>query len=210
MHPEHPVRHSLWHVFFLFSALFFVFSLGTGAASPPDLPPLPSGRYVAVLEGSSVKAFVRSTLHDFDAVASKFSGEFVLAGDRQLSSARFHFEFTTADMGSGNFLRDGAMRDLALEAEKFPKAEFDAEEIRFLEKKDGEWRYRVTGVFVIHGVRKKMTIPVAVRQKGKRFILQAKFTLRLSAYKIVPPSLPFISVEDLVEVKVRLAFRLSP
>lgn len=210
MHSEIPGRCSFWHVFFPFFAFFFAFTLDARAADLPGPLLLPSGRYAVVPEGSSVKAFVRSTLHDFDTVAPKFSGVFILAEDRKLGSARFHFEFTTADMKTGNFLRDGAMRELALEVEKFPKAEFDAEEIRFLGEKNGEWRYEVTGVFAIHGVKKKMTIPATVRQKGKRFISEVKFPLRLSAYKIVPPSLPFIRVEDLVEVKVKLAFRLLP
>lgn len=154
-----------------------------------------------------MKAFVHSTLHNFDTVIPKFSGTLTLPDNGALSEVRFHLEFPTADMDTGNFLRNKAMRDKALEVEKFPKAGFDAQAIKFIRQTNAEWDYQITGVLSLHGVQREITVPVRVRSEKRNIVATAKFPFSLKSHKISPPGLLFIQVEDKVELTVRLSFR---
>ena len=193
---------------FLLSFFLFISAVAHSIlAESASLPPLPTGRYDIAPEKSRMTVFVRSTLHDFDTIISKFTGSLALPENGESASVRFHLEFPTAELDTGIFLRNGAMRSQALHVEKYPKAEFDAQSANFIRQKGREWEYRITGMLSIHGVKREITVPVTAWVEGKTLNADTKFPFLLSAHKIIPPGLLFIKTEDKVDVKIRFSFQ---
>ena len=84
-----------------------------------------------------------------------------------------------------------------METDKFPKSDFNGKitnlaDINFA--KDGEYKTTVTGKLKIHGAENEVSVPGTIIVTGKNVKLVAKFTAKLSDYKITIPKL----VEDKV------------
>lgn len=193
----------------VFTVLVFLLvgGLVPSRAASPELPPISPGRYTIDPARSRMTAFVRSTLHDFDTKIPKFTGTMVLPNNGELSFVQFHLSFPTADMSTGNSLRDDVMHSQALEVEKYPQATFDATTIQLIRRSGEKWEYKISGVLSLHGVKKELSVPIIAWMEKKDLIASATFPFLLSSHKISPPGLLFVKVEDEVKVSIQLAFR---
>lgn len=191
--------------FFLLALLVTGIS-SAGAAIPAAS--LPQGTFSVVSARSDVRTRVSSTLHDFDVEAKVSRGEVVIPSQAD-GSVRLVIEFSVKEMNSGNFMRDQVMQSDVLEAEKFPDVRFRSEKIAFMGSgPEGTLRFQVEGKLTMHGVEKKLSIPILVSSGQDQISAQAQFPIRISDYGMkVPSPLPFLKTEDVLEVTARFVLR---
>lgn len=107
--------------------------------------------------------------------------------------------------------RDGAIGDRGLEYERFPVARFKLTQPIDVgeEPEPGETiEEEATGDFTLHGVTKRVTIPIEGRWTGERIEVVSSFDVALADYDIEPPTIPgrVLSVDDTGTVELRLIF----
>ena len=189
--------------------LYFVFVfLWVLPAPPADGAPLSPGEYVVVPAKSRVAAFVRSTLHDFNALVPEYTGGLVVPEKPGPLSPRIHLVFRMAPITTDSFMRDSVMREDVLEVSKYPGAEFRSKGVKYLGEKNGELEFRVDGEFSLHGITRRISVPAKVRLSGNEVRAEIFLPILLSDYKLVTPSpLPFLDVEDRVEIKGNFTLR---
>ena len=116
----------------------------------------------------------------------------------------------TIDLGSldtGVALRNKEMRDLYLETHKFPNATFRSvavtgpTSIQLNQPAD----INVTGEFTLHGVTRRMSIPVrVVLIPDGRIHVTSRFNLKLAGFSIKVPHNILVTVDDQVPVRLDL------
>jgi len=93
-----------------------------------------------------------------------------------------------------------------VESEKFPHAIFDGK-IRENEKidysKDGQYEVIADGKMTCHGETKEITAPGKLTIKGTNIILESKFKLKLSDYKIEIPAQRLVNIAETIDVTVK-------
>ncbi|MFL5754074.1 MAG: YceI family protein [Bacteroidia bacterium] len=91
-----------------------------------------------------------------------------------------------------------------LESDKYPHAIFKGkinEKIDY--SKDGEHKVTVTGNMELHGVTKPVNVEGTLTVKGKHVIIDSKFPIKLSDYKIEDPSIIGKKVAEAVDVTIK-------
>jgi polyisoprenoid-binding protein YceI len=107
------------------------------------------------------------------------------------SAASFEIDLTT--LKSDEDRRDQRIRGIGIESDRFPKAAFALAEPLVL---SGE-KVDATGDLTLHGVKKRVTIPLEVRQSGSTVEAVGKLTFPWGDFDMTAPSVAgFVSVED--------------
>lgn len=107
--------------------------------------------------------------------------------------------------------RDNAIGDRGLQSQQFPTATFTLTEPIDVgsEPEPGETiEEEATGDFTLHGVTKRITVPLEARWTGERIEVAASFDVVLADYDIEPPTIPgrVLSVDDTGTVEMELNF----
>lgn len=92
-----------------------------------------------------------------------------------------------------------------LESDKYPKAVFrgkviDAGQLNF--KKDGAYPITVKGTLEMHGVKKEITVPGAIKVAGTAVNASAVFDILLSDFNITIPGLVKDKISKSVNVRI--------
>ena len=195
----------------MFRSVFFVsVFVWTLPTLPADAAVFSTGAYVVVPAKGRVAAFVRSTLHDFDALVPEYSGELFVAESSEGISPRIRLSFRTESITTHSFMRDSVMRTDVLEVSKYPSAEFRSMNVKRLGEKNGVLEFHVEGEFSFHGVKKNISVLARVHLAGDEVRAEILLPILLSDYKVKTPSpIPFIGVEDRVEIKGNFILRLK-
>ena len=146
----------------------------------------------------------KASLSEFEGKSKSLQGLIDL--DKNLLD--FYLDLNTLDTGIG--LRDKHMRENYLETEKFPFAEFTGK-LSSVQKPVPGQSQQVTAVgkFKIHGVERDITVKGnLLPQSNGSLVLEAKFTVLLSDYKIEIPKLVFYELAP--EQEVTLKATLNP
>lgn len=146
----------------------------------------------------------KASLNEFEGKSKSLQGLIDL--DKNLLD--FYLDLNTLDTGIG--LRDKHMRENYLETEKFPFAEFTGK-LSSVQKPVPGQTQQVTAVgkFKIHGVERDITVKGSLLpQSNGSLVLDAKFTILLSDYKIEIPKLVFYELAP--EQEVTLKATLNP
>jgi polyisoprenoid-binding protein YceI len=107
--------------------------------------------------------------------------------------------------------RDGAIQRRGLETERFPTATFELTE-PIAVGKEPETGQRITadatGDFTLHGVTKRITVPIEARWTGDKITVTSSFDVAFPDYDIEAPTVPgrVLSVEDTGTVELQLNF----
>jgi polyisoprenoid-binding protein YceI len=114
------------------------------------------------------------------------------------------------DLTSDNSLRDGRIRDSGLEWNRFPEAKFvlvtpitlaSVPALGETIKVDG------TGDFTLHGVTKRVTVPLEGRWDGKAVQVVGTLPVVFGDYDISSPGSTFVaSIDDHAEMEFKLFF----
>ncbi len=105
-----------------------------------------------------------------------------------------------------------SMHEEVLESTRYPLATFDSAAVADLQTTaDGQQHLRLSGDLMLHGVTRRITIPVTVRLEGGRLQASGKYTLRQSDFGIRPYSTAggAIKVKDEVVLNFRIVAQLS-
>ena len=122
----------------------------------------------------------------------------------------------TADLrslSSDSSLRDGRIRDQGLESNRFPQAKFVLTTpitLSALPAAGETIKVDGTGDFTLHGVTKKVTIPLEARWDGKAVQVVGTLPVVFGDYNITAPSSPLVaSIDDHAEMEFKLFFEKS-
>src|SRR3972149_2650912 len=136
--------------------------------SPPRGAPR---RLAAVPQQPPAKFVGEETLRGLDATAvgttSDVSGELYLTKDGLYKDLPSVFKVDLRTLKTDEALRDGAIKDRALNTSRFPFAEFKVEAVTGLPTsyvEDVEVQLTLSGTMTIHGVSKPLTFTVKARQ----------------------------------------------
>lgn len=120
----------------------------------------------------------------------------------------------TADLRnltSDNSFRDGRIHSSGIESDRFPQAKFVLTEPITLPKipDPGETiTVDATGDFTLHGVTKRVTLPIEARWDGKNVQIVGNLPVAFADYDITAPTAPAVaSVDDHGEMEFQLFFK---
>jgi polyisoprenoid-binding protein YceI len=122
--------------------------------------------------------------------------------DDTFTKADFEIDLTT--LTSDQDRRDQRIREIGVESDRFPTAKFSLTKPLAL----GESKVDATGDLTLHGVTKRVTIPLEVRQTGSTVEAVGSLTFPWGDFGMTAPSVAgFVSVEDdaTLEFDVKLA-----
>ena len=122
----------------------------------------------------------------------------------------------TADLrslSSDSSLRDGRVREQGLESNRFPQARFVLTTPIQLAKQPAAGEtiaVDATGDFTLHGVTKRVTIPMQGRWDGKTVQVVGSLPIAFADYNISAPSSPLVaSIDDHGAMELKLFFEKS-
>ncbi len=126
----------------------------------------------------------------------------VLTGLINLTEGTIDFYLDLETLDTGNGKRDKDMK-LTLDTKKYPFAEFTGKITSdFDVEGESEQEVTVQGVFKIHGEEKEIEVNGTLTPDGENLILKAGWILLLEDYKIEPPKLLFIKVDQEQEIEI--------
>ena len=140
----------------------------------------------------------------FDGRTHKVTGG-IVADPAHPSAASVEVNIDMASLDTGNSLRNREMRELYLETSKFPTATFKSVSVAAPESigNNQPTEIKVTGDFTLHGVTRRITIPVrVVLIPDGRIHATSMFSVKLPEFGIHVPKNILVTVND--EVPVRL------
>ena len=115
------------------------------------------------------------------------------------------------DLKSDNGFRDGRLHSSGLESDQFPQAKFVLAEPITLPSVPGVGETITTegtGDFTLHGVTKRVTIPLEGRWDGTDVQVVGHLPIVMGDYNITPPTAPAVaSVDDHGEMEFQLFFK---
>jgi polyisoprenoid-binding protein YceI len=172
----------------------------TAFAGPAETPSFVGYRVQEVLVGGAIEQTTTGRTGDV-------TGTFTITGNR-VEEVSITANLQT--LKSDRDMRDNAIKDRGLESNRFPEATFVlAEPIELPEQPTAGETVSVTAIgdFTLHGVTKRVEIPVEGRWDGE--LIQAVGTLHIvfSDYGIEAPTSPAVaSIRDEGEMEFQLFF----
>lgn len=176
----------------------------------PALAASEAAPYEIDAASSRVTFGVRSTGHSFEGVVGDVRGSIALSPEGYGEGAGGVIEVPVESMKTGISKRDRIMREDALEAASYPLIRFEAaglEPASRLLPEGQSFPLKVTGDLTIHGVTRRVSVPVEVARSGGEVSLEGSFPVLLQDYDITPPSFLFFRVKDEVRVSFHLKAR---
>ncbi len=117
----------------------------------------------------------------------------------RLTVQSVRIEVDVSQLRSDETMRDNRMRTMGLETAKFPRATFASTgpvTVPATVAQGQRTTVDATGDLTIHGVTRKMTIPLQVQMNGGRAEVVGSLTFPMSDFGITPPSIGnFVTVE---------------
>ena len=128
------------------------------------------------------------------------------AGSFTATEARFEADLT--QLRSDDQRRDNRIRTQGLESQRFPKATFVAVEpvtVPGLPPSGQPAKVSAVGDLTVHGVTKRVTIPIEGQLLGQTIELVGSLSFPMSDFGITPPSIAnFVTVESQATLEFKL------
>ncbi|XWN38079.1 MAG: YceI family protein [Balneola sp.] len=135
-------------------------------------------------------------LHNFEGNSENLVGLI----DLEKGTVDFYIDLETLDTGNGK--RDKDMK-LTLETKKYPFAEFFGTLTSDFDSESGSVQdVTVKGTFKIHGEEQEIEVEGTLQMKDDGLHVTAGWILSLTDYKIEPPKILFIKVDENQEIKI--------
>jgi len=142
----------------------------------------------------------------FDGKTNKLTGA-IVADPAKPSAATVEIAVDMASLDTANSLRNREMRELYLETKKYPTASFKSVSVEGPAScaPNQPADIKVTGDFALHGVTKRMTIPVrVVLIPDGRIHVTSLFNIHMPDFGINVPKNILVTVNDDVPVRLDL------
>lgn len=162
------------------------------------------GRQFAFDQSQSSISFVASsTLHPVKGKAKTFSGKITLPSLSDPSTGNVTLVVEASSLDTDHEGRDKIMRENCLETGRFPTVQFKSLEVLGEPKtySPGQTgKAEIQGLLDLHGVQKKIVIPVEYRLTDQAVLVNGKTIVKMSEFKIPEPKFLFLRVKDDIEI----------
>ncbi len=149
---------------------------------------------------TAVHFTVTATGHDVEGSFHLTSG--AVRFDTATGTASGEIRIDALSAATGNGSRDKTLRGDVLETERFPLFVFTPERVVGAVPLTGEGQVELRGVVVLHGASHPLTVPAKVHLEGGRLKLTAEFAVPYVEWGLHNPSVLFLKVADVVQVKI--------
>ena len=130
-----------------------------------------------------------------------------------LTATDARFEVDLTKLTSNESRRDNVIRRQGLESDRFPTATFvTVEPIRLANRPPSGDTVKVSAVgdLTLHGVTKRVTIPIDARQSGDKIELVGSLTFPMSDFDIDPPDVAgVVTVEPIATMEFQIFLERS-
>ena len=159
------------------------------------------GKWVPVVKDeSSIHYQLTHPMHEVEAVSKEFSGKIeILPEEKKIESVAAAVDVMTFDSGNSN--RDSHAMEV-IDAFTYPDVSFSSTSVA----QQGDSVF-VHGTLTFHGVTNDVTIAGKDTWTGSSLIVDAHFSLSLTAFKIERPSLLLIPVNDELKFSLHAVYR---
>jgi polyisoprenoid-binding protein YceI len=157
-------------------------------------------------EASRVDFIAYAPMHKFKGWATKkLTGSLEIDFDN-LNLANIQAMVETSCLDTGDDSKNKAMVEY-FSLDKHPQASFIMTECKeFSKEKDNLYKITVLGILGFAGIRRQLPITCTLNHTDKQLSLDLQFKWSFKAYGIAPPTLLFLKVRDIVDIKARLFF----
>ncbi|MDI6402492.1 YceI family protein [Balneolaceae bacterium ANBcel3] len=126
-----------------------------------------------------------------------------LAGMIDVETGEVDFYIDLATLDTDNRRRDRDMRQVYLETDRYPFAEFSGNLKSAIDlNESGEQQVQVVGIFTMRGIEKEMTIPGLVEVKESGIRVQAQWEIRLEDFNIDRPRIVFYELSEVQTINI--------
>lgn len=131
-----------------------------------------------------------------------------LAGLINLETGEVDFFVDLASLDTGNRRRDRDMRQVYLETEKYPFAEFEGRlTSHFNPEISGEQQATVTGSFTMREISRDMTVSGTMEATEEGIRVRAGWEIRLEDFDIERPGILFYELSEVQTVNIDILLR---
>ncbi len=173
-------------------------------AAPPRLALKGERRHFTFNQNrSSVRFMASSTFHRIKGEAKEFNGKVLLSSLNDPSTGRVTLEIEASGLDANHEGINKKMREDCLEVDLFPMIRFLSLRIHNGPKSYSlgqRARADVVGFLDLHGVRRRVSIPVDFQYTEETFYVRGKVTIKMSDFQIPDPNFLFLRVKDEVEI----------
>ena len=189
-------------IFLLSLEPFILTTLVRGQPSKPGLREEPL-QFAFNQSRSSIYFLASSTLHPVKGKVKKFDGRILIPSVKDPSKAEvtLHIEASTLDANQEAINKK--MTESCLEVNRYPVIQFRSVEIR---NESGSYspgqrgRGEILGLLDLHGIQKKITIPIEYDYSNEVFHGRGKVIVKMSDFQIPEPKMLFLRVKDEIEI----------
>lgn len=188
--------------------IFILFLLPLFGAAQSSNPVL-ARTFRIVPDGSSVGFVMRATLHKVKGKTGSVEGRVSLSPGESSVKMDGTIGIDASSLDTGNGRRDRSMRKNHLEVESHPTILFRPTGLAgpvqdLFHQKTATLQVR--GDLTLHGVTKKLEIPVHANMDQGRILIEGSFLVELKDYNIKNPSRFLLRVKDRIRVWFNLEF----
>jgi len=153
-----------------------------------------------------VEFHAEDTYDAFDGRTNNVTGT-IVADPAKASASKVEVFIDLASLDTGISLRNSEMRNRYLQTQRFPTATFKSVSVAAAEAiaANQPADIKVTGDFTLHGVTKRMTLPVRVVLFGDgRIHITSQFNVHMPDFDIHVPKNILVTVDDMIPVRLDL------
>ena len=175
----------------------------TWAQSTPQSTKNEGRQFVFDQSQSSISFVASSTLHPVKGKAKSFSGKITLPSLSDPSTGNVTLLIEASSLDTDHEGRDKVMRESCLETGRFPTVQFKSLEVQGEPKSYSlgqTGKAEIQGLLDLHGVQKKIMIPVEYRLTDQAVLVNGKTIVKMSEFKIPEPKFLFLRVKDDIEI----------
>lgn len=157
---------------------------------------------------TSVHFTVTATGHDVEGSFHVTSGAVRFDVATGVASGEIRVDALSAVTGNGS--RDKTLRGDVLEVERYPLFVFTPTHVAGALPAGGEGRVELRGVLALHGASHPVTLTATVVREGDHLKLTSEFPVPYVEWGLHNPSVLFLKVADVVQVRIQGEGTLSP
>jgi len=153
-----------------------------------------------------VEFHAEDTYDAFDGKTNNVTGT-VVADPAKASASKVEVSIDLASLDTGISLRNSEMRNRYLQTSRFPTATFKSVSVVSPDAigPNQPVDLKVTGDFTLHGVTKRMTLPVrVVLFADGRIHITSQFNIHMPDFDIHVPKNILVTVDDMIPVRLDL------
>lgn len=156
---------------------------------------------------TAVRFSVEATGHDVHGSFQIAAGAVRFDPATGAASGEIRVDALSAITGNGS--RDKTLRGDVLETDRFPVFVFTPERLIGALPENGAAKVELRGVVALHGASHPVTLPATVEVDGDRLKLSAEFPVPYVEWGLHNPSILFLRVADVVQVRIEGAGTLA-